>query len=69
MTTKEAIENTMRRFPAARQTAVENVAISWSKDDGMANALNLEQDRRLYGWSMDTVHAIRHVMTLLAMPH
>lgn len=62
MSESEAIQKALAKFPNARPTPVKNVA-GW--DDGkFANAMNLEQDTRSYGWKGDTLKAIRYVLKL-----
>lgn len=68
MKESEAVELTMTKYPKARRVAVVNTSM-WGKDNGMANAMNLEQDRRLYQWDTTTVKAIKYCWTLLGIPH
>ncbi len=65
---KTAIMMALGEYPQARKIAVENVIHTWSNDNGMQNALNLEQDRRLYGWKEETIRAIRYAARLCGMP-
>jgi hypothetical protein len=58
----------MQRFPKARRTAVRNFPQGASLDNGMANALNLEADRKAYGWDTHTINAIRFVMDQVGKP-
>lgn len=62
MTPKEAAEQAIAKYPKARRIPVENVA-GWGTDR-MANAINLAQDIRLYGWKGQTLAAIRFALVL-----
>jgi len=57
-----AITETLARFPSVRTTPVRNVAY-WPSNP-IHNALDLEQDRRAYGWKGDLLKAIRHVLKI-----
>lgn len=48
-------------YPFANKVAVQNFC--WTApDDPRANAWNIGQDARLYGWNNDTVDAIAFVL-------
>jgi hypothetical protein len=68
MTTHEAIEESLTKFPKARRIAVENFVSSCPSENGMHNAMNLHSDARSYGWKPVTVDAIRHAMRLAGKP-
>lgn len=63
MNTEEAIQEALRRHPNARRIAVVNF-VSSAGSNGMHNALNLEQDRKAYGWNSTTVQAIKYGLRL-----
>jgi hypothetical protein len=60
MSRQQAIDTALAKWPAARKIAVENVTMGAT--DGMAFRMNLEQDRRAYGWKPETIKAINFVM-------
>jgi hypothetical protein len=60
MSRQEAIDTALAKWPTARKIAVENVTMGAT--DGMAFRMNLEQDRRAYGWKPETIKAINFVM-------
>lgn len=60
MSRQQAIDTALAKWPTARKIAVENVTMGAT--DGMAFRMNLEQDRRAYGWKPETIKAINFVM-------
>ena len=60
MSRQEAIDTALAKWPTARKIAVENATMGVT--DGMAFRMNLEQDRRAYGWKPETMKAINFVM-------
>ena len=60
MSRTEAIEVALNKWPKARRIAVENVTMG--AVDGLAFRMNLEADRRSYGWKPETMNAINFVM-------
>jgi hypothetical protein len=68
MTTQEAIELAMVKYPKARRIAVENFVSSCPSEKGMHNAMNLADDARAYAWKPVTVTAIKHAMRLAGKP-
>lgn len=62
MDPKQAANEALAKYPKARRIPVENVA-HWG-NDARANAINLEQDRKCYGWKGDTYNAIRLALRL-----
>jgi hypothetical protein len=65
---EQAVEDAMEIFPNARRNAVNNAPMGKSFTDGLANALNLEADRKAYGWNVHTMNAIRYVMETIGKP-
>lgn len=55
------IEESLTLFPAAKKVAVENFTFGYEKLTLDASQ-NLAYDKRLYGWSEDTVNAIVWVL-------
>ena len=54
------IEKVLKKFPNAKKIAVENFLMTVSQCQNKYYALaNLDKDRLLYGWNMDTVRAVR----------
>lgn len=62
LSVEDAIKATLTSFPNVREIPVRNVA-HWP-NDVMANALNLEQDKRAYGWQGEQLKAIKLVLEL-----
>lgn len=60
MSRQQAIDTALAKWPTARKIAVENATMGAT--DGMAFRMNLEQDRRAYGWKPETIKAINFVM-------
>lgn len=60
MSRQEAINTALAKWPTARKIAVENATMG--QTDGLAFRMNLEQDRRCYGWKPETMKAINFVM-------
>lgn len=60
MSRQQAIDTALAKWPTARKIAVENVTMGAT--DGMAFRMNLEQDRRAYGWKPETMKAINFVL-------
>ena len=61
MKQNELIRSALRKFPKAKQIAVENFVMS-APDDRDANASNLRLDKGLYNWNADTVKAIQYCL-------
>lgn len=59
------IQVVSRRYPKARQPAIENFLITAINYSMTINMLNLEYDRKLYRWDKETYSAILHGLQLL----
>jgi hypothetical protein len=62
MKTTDLIDSAIRKFPHAKQLAVDNFCFS-APSDVDANRSNLQLDARLYSWNSDTVKAIKYVLS------
>ena len=58
--TGQEIEKILKKFPNAKRIAVETFLMTVANNSNKyyANA-NLDKDRLLYGWNIDTARAIR----------
>ena len=59
-TWEEAVELAIQKYPKARRIAVENATMG--QEDSMIFRINLERDCASYGWSAQTMNAIRFIM-------
>jgi hypothetical protein len=62
MKTIDLIDSAIRKFPHAKQLAVDNFCFS-APTDKAANQANVAMDARLYNWNSDTVNAIKYVLS------
>ena len=54
------IEQALKKYPKAKQIAVENA--TFAQQDDMAFRMNLASDALMYRWNQDTINAIKFVM-------
>ena len=67
--TSPEIERLLKKFPQARKIAVENFLMTVSQCLNKYYALaNLNKDRLLYGWNIDTARAIRKGIDIASKP-
>jgi hypothetical protein len=55
---EQKIEALLKKYPKAKQIAVENFLMSLTGDK-MADGMNLSADAKSYGWNTQTIQAIR----------
>lgn len=63
ITPEQAIIQVLKQYPNVRETPVRNVA-HWPFGNNLHNSLNLEQDKRAYGWQGEQLKAIKLVLEL-----
>ncbi len=63
MTTTDAINKVLNKFPKAKKIAVQNF-VGTAGNNSLDNMMNVDMDARLYGWNKDTVKAITEGLIL-----